>query len=208
MGRFLASNVIKGERAFKAATMSALALLTLFFTGIVVSMVTYTDWDTLFSTLMSQEILFAIRLSLITATISTILSISVAIPVAYAISQIEFPGKDIVDILGHGLVEAVCAGIPIILPYQSDMVKRIALFPRDIYVSTSKPPGPAVNRFKGIVTEIKPFSSLMRLKVTVGENNLLAELPKDIFEDMRIKIGQEIFLILFLITQPPSYELI
>jgi molybdate transport system permease protein len=97
MGRFLASNVIKGEWAFKAATMSALALLTLFFTGIVVSMVTYTDWDTLFSTLMSQEILFAIRLSLITATISTILSISVAIPVAYAISQIEFPGKDIVD---------------------------------------------------------------------------------------------------------------
>ena len=53
MGRFLASNVIKGERAFKAATMSALALLTLFFTGIVVSMVTYTDWVTLFSTLMS-----------------------------------------------------------------------------------------------------------------------------------------------------------
>jgi len=93
-------------------------------------------------------------------------------------------------------VEAVCGGIPIILPYQGDMVKRIALFPRDIYVSTSKPPGPEVNRFKGIVTEIKPFSSLMRLKVKVGGNNLLAELPKDIFEDMGIKIGQEIFLIL------------
>lgn len=97
MGKFIASNGIPGERAFKAATMSALVLLTLFFTGIVVSMAAYTDWDTLFSTLASQEILFAIKLSLITATISTMLSISVAIPVAYAISQTEFPGKDIVD---------------------------------------------------------------------------------------------------------------
>jgi ABC-type sugar transport system ATPase subunit len=103
---------------------------------------------------------------------------------------------DSYNILGHGLVEAVCGGIPIMLPYQGDKVRRIALFPRDIYVSTSKPPGPEVNRFKGIVTEIKPFSSLMRLKVKVGGNNLLAELPKDIFEDMGIKIGQEIFLIL------------
>jgi len=88
---------VSGERAFKATTISALALLTLFFTGLVVSMVAYTDWGTLFSTLISREILFAIKLSLITATIATIISIAIAIPVAYAISQTEFPGKDIVD---------------------------------------------------------------------------------------------------------------
>ncbi|MBL7211588.1 MAG: ABC transporter permease subunit [Desulfobacteraceae bacterium] len=94
------SHVLKaltGERAFKAATISVLALLTLFFTGIVLSMMVYTDWDTLFSTLISREILFAIRLSLTTATIATVISIVIAIPVAYAISQTEFPGKDIID---------------------------------------------------------------------------------------------------------------
>ena len=98
--------------------------------------------------------------------------------------------------LGHGLMEAHCGGIPIVLPYERDKVKKIALFPRDIYVSASKPPGPELNRFKGVLMEIKPYSSLIRLKVKVGENILLTELPKDRFESMALKMGQEIFLIL------------
>ena len=49
--------------------------------------------------LLSEEILFAIRLSIFTATVATIISILIAIPVAYAISQTQFPGKDIVDSL-------------------------------------------------------------------------------------------------------------
>jgi molybdate transport system permease protein len=90
-------NGITAEGPFKAATISCLALLTLFFAGIVLSLVSYTDWHTLLSTLISQEIIFAIKLSVITATISTGLSMLVAIPVAYAISNIDFPGKSIVD---------------------------------------------------------------------------------------------------------------
>lgn len=86
-----------GERAFKGATITALALLAIFFIGIVISMLSYTDWDTFLSALLSREILFAIRLSLTTATVSTIISVLIAIPVAYAISQTQFPGKDIVD---------------------------------------------------------------------------------------------------------------
>ncbi len=90
---------VAGERAFKGATISALALLTVFFVGIVVAMLTYTDWDTFVSALLSEEILFAIRLSITTATVATIIAILIAVPVAYAISQTEFPGKDIVDSL-------------------------------------------------------------------------------------------------------------
>jgi molybdate transport system permease protein len=90
---------VAGERSFKGASISALALLTIFFVGIVVSMLTYTNWNTFLSVLLSEEVLFAIRLSLTTATIATIISLLLAIPVAYAISQTEFPGKDIVDSL-------------------------------------------------------------------------------------------------------------
>lgn len=90
---------VAGERVFKAATLSALVLLTMFFVGIVVSMVTYTNWNTFISALISEEILFAIKLSLVTATIATIISMLIAIPVAYTISQRKFPGKDIVDSL-------------------------------------------------------------------------------------------------------------
>ncbi|MFQ6071829.1 MAG: ABC transporter permease [Methanosarcinales archaeon] len=60
-------------------------------------MLTYTNLDTFISTLLSKEILFAIKLSLITATIATILSVIIGVPAAYAISHAEFPGKDIVD---------------------------------------------------------------------------------------------------------------
>jgi len=88
---------ISGERVFRGATISALVLLAIFFIGIVASMLTYTDWNTFVSALLSEEILFAIRLSVVTATVATIISILIAIPVAYAISHTEFPGKDIVD---------------------------------------------------------------------------------------------------------------
>lgn len=98
--------------------------------------------------------------------------------------------------LGHGLMEAVCGGVPIILPYHEKPVRRLALLPRDVYVTTRTPPGPGINRFKGIVTDVAPFSSLMKLSIQVGRISLLAELPQDIFEEMDIKPGQEVHLIL------------
>ncbi len=88
-----------GDRAFRAATVSALALLVLFFITVVASMLTYTHWSTFISALLSAEILFAIRLSLITASIATIIAVLIAVPAAYAISQTEFPGKSLVDSL-------------------------------------------------------------------------------------------------------------
>lgn len=86
-----------GERAFKGASLSALALLTVFFLGVIVSLFIYTDWNTFVSVLFSEEILFAIKLSLATATLAAIVSMLIAVPVAYAISKTKFPGKDIVD---------------------------------------------------------------------------------------------------------------
>ncbi len=88
-----------GDNTFKVATVSALALLTLFFVIIIVSLLTYTDWSTIGSAFLSEGTLFAIRLSLITATITTIISILIAIPVAYAISKNNFFGKSLIDSL-------------------------------------------------------------------------------------------------------------
>ena len=98
--------------------------------------------------------------------------------------------------LGHGLIEAVCREMPIVVPYDGMEVKKIALSPRDVYISVTKPPGPQLNRFEGIVTDIHPFSSLMQLKVEVGGNSLLAELPRDLCEEMGVHVGQKVFLIL------------
>jgi molybdate transport system permease protein len=90
---------VAGERVFKLATISALALLAVFFVGILLSLLAFTDWDTFVKALLSEEILVAIRLSVITATVAAVISILIAVPVAYAISRTVFPGKDIVDSL-------------------------------------------------------------------------------------------------------------
>jgi len=98
--------------------------------------------------------------------------------------------------LGQGLMEVNCGGLNIILPHDGNMVRRIALFPRDIYISNTKPPGPRVNRFNGVITSIKSSGATVRLEVKVGENALLAEMPHHIFEDMDLTVGKEVFLIL------------
>jgi len=98
--------------------------------------------------------------------------------------------------LGQGLLEVNCGGLPIILPDDGSTIKRIAIFPQDIYISETQPPGSGVNRFKGIITSITFTDDTVRPKVKVREKTLLAEMPHDIFEDMDLAIGKEVFLIL------------
>ena len=98
--------------------------------------------------------------------------------------------------IGRGVMEVTCGGLPIIVPHDGKPVQKIALFPRDIYVSDSRPLGPGVNRFKGVITSIDSTNEAIRLKVKAGENNLIAEVSRHIFEDMDLAIGKEVHLIL------------
>lgn len=59
-----------------------------------------------------------------------------------------------------------------------------------------KPPGPEVNRFKGIISDIQASTELVRLTLTVKGRELVAEMPHHIFEGMSLEKGQEVFLIL------------
>ena len=98
--------------------------------------------------------------------------------------------------LGQGLLEVNCGGLNIILPDDGHVVQRIALFPRDIYISETKPPGPGVNRFKGTITSIKSADDAVRLEIMVEGRKLLTEMPHHIFEDRHLAVGKEVFLIL------------
>ncbi len=99
--------------------------------------------------------------------------------------------------LGQGLVEADCGGLHITLPYDDgEPVRRLALFPRDVYISDGPPPGPSLNRFRGVLKEIKPMGGTVRLGVQVDGHTLYAEMPVDIFSDMNLTTGQEVYLIL------------
>lgn len=96
--------------------------------------------------------------------------------------------------VGRGLVEANCGGLSIILPHDGNAVKRVALSPRDISIYNTEPPGPDVNRFKGVITHIVSSSTMVRLEIKVGEHRLVAEVAPDIFEEMNLATGSEVFL--------------
>jgi len=87
------------NRLFNTTTVGVLVVLLLFLAAIFISLLTYTKWDTLLAAVGSSEILFAIGLSLVTATVSTVLAIIIAVPIAYTISKNEFFGKSLIDTL-------------------------------------------------------------------------------------------------------------
>lgn len=68
---------------------------------------TFTSPGHLLASLRSREIQYAIWLSLISCTITTILSLWVAVPLGYLLSRYEFWGKGLVDAL---------LDVPIVLP--------------------------------------------------------------------------------------------
>ncbi len=98
--------------------------------------------------------------------------------------------------LGNGVIEVSCSGLPIIVPHDGNSIHRIALFPRDIYISETRPPGPQVNRFKGDIISINHKGDEVRIELKLGTATLVAEMPHHIFEDMNLTVGKEVFLIL------------
>jgi molybdate transport system permease protein len=67
------------------------------YAALVLSLFYFFRRDTFFETLLSDRTMFSIRLSVVAATISTLLSILMAIPSAFALSRYDFTWKRAVD---------------------------------------------------------------------------------------------------------------
>jgi len=98
--------------------------------------------------------------------------------------------------LGQGVMEAGCGGLKLVVPHEGNSFQKVAILPRHIYVSETKPPGLGVNCFKGTITTIKVARNTVRIGIEAGGNNLVAEVPRYIFEEMDLAAGKEVFLIL------------
>jgi molybdate transport system permease protein len=79
----------------------------------------YVDADSIMSALRSKEIQYSIGLSLLSCSLSTLLSLWVAIPLGYLTSRFEFPGKRLLDTV---------LDIPIVLPPLVIGISLLALF--------------------------------------------------------------------------------
>ena len=95
------------DMALKSATIAIALFVSLFIVLAFVAVISWTSWADLLSALISRRVIYAVELSLFTSLTSTALAIVTAVPVAYALSRHQFPGK--------GLVELVLT-VPLILP--------------------------------------------------------------------------------------------
>jgi len=95
------------EIGLHASMLLTLSLYVLFLLTLAASAAAFVDRHTLCSYLLSPEVLFAVRLSLSTATVSTLLALLVAVPSAYALSRFRYPGRHLVDTL---------LDLPVVLP--------------------------------------------------------------------------------------------
>jgi molybdate transport system permease protein len=95
------------EAPFIAGLAMIGGLYVLLIVALVVADAAYTSPGHILEALRSENIRFAIKLSLITCSITAILSVWVGVPLGYLLSRCRFRGK--------GLVEAIL-DIPIVLP--------------------------------------------------------------------------------------------
>jgi ABC-type sugar transport system ATPase subunit len=95
-----------------------------------------------------------------------------------------------------GLMEVDCGGMHILVYHDEERINKIAISPRDIYISDVLPPGPSVNRYQGIITNVEFESTLARMNVKVSNINLSVELPGELAKEMGLMTGKSIYLIL------------
>jgi molybdate transport system permease protein len=119
----------KQDRAF----LAALAVLGGTYVVLIVAMlaadVSFTSPGHILHALRSEEIRYAVRLSLLSCSITAILSLWVAVPLGYLLARHDFPGKGLLDAL---------LDVPIVLPPLVIGLSLLILF--------QTPPGRAVEK--------------------------------------------------------------
>ena len=96
--------------------------------------------------------------------------------------------------LGHGLFEIRTGGLTIVVPHEGPAIEKVSISPRDIYFSPNSPPGPALNRFKGVVTQISASGLATRVTLLAGTHTLIAEIPTEASGVLHLSVGMEVFV--------------
>jgi len=88
-----------GERLFGYSAAGALAFEVAFVGAVCIALIVYVDAKSFLQAILAQETLFAVKLTLATVTISTAISMLLAIPAAYALSHYRIPFASAIDTL-------------------------------------------------------------------------------------------------------------
>jgi len=98
---------VRSDAPFFAGLIILGGVYVLLIAAMLAAEVAYTSPDDLLGALGSEKIRYAIKLSLVSCSITTILALWVAVPLGYLMARYRFPGKWLIDAL---------LDIPIVLP--------------------------------------------------------------------------------------------
>lgn len=84
---------------FKRITIAFAVSVFSVYVLLILSLFYFYQGPLFMKTLLSERTLFSLRLSLMAATIATVVSLFFAIPSAYALSRYQFPGRQVIDTL-------------------------------------------------------------------------------------------------------------
>jgi len=102
---------------------------------------------------------------------------------------------DSFKIIENGLAIVTCGGLPVIVPHEGKPVRKIAIAPEHIHLSSAEPVGPSVNRFTGEILKIQKAGSLTKVNIQAGDNLIVSELPASLFDLMNLKEGSPVHAI-------------
>lgn len=108
-----------GERLLHIGAAGALAFEVAFICAVILAAAWYVNVDDLRSVFSSPAMRYAMRMSLASVTITTLISVSLAIPAAYALSHYRIPAAPVVDTI---------LDLPIVMPPIAAGMTLLVLF--------------------------------------------------------------------------------
>ena len=115
------------ERDLFTVICAVVCLVSLLFIGSAVAAIVLGGFEHLGEALTSAEVLFSLRMSLVTSTISSTICLLFALPTAYTLSHTNFPGKRAAEILMELTLSLpyILLGFALLLIFSSPMGKAL-----------------------------------------------------------------------------------
>ena len=99
--------------------------------------------------------------------------------------------------LGNGLVEVRWAGRSLFVPDdEGKPFDRVTIHPGEVYLSSFRPPGPSVNRFRGKLKDIRHTGGMTHVRLEVGDQSLDAQMTTEHFQTLSLSPEDRVYGIL------------
>ncbi|MGV8075596.1 MAG: ABC transporter ATP-binding protein [Syntrophobacteraceae bacterium] len=99
-------------------------------------------------------------------------------------------------VLASGMMEVVSDGLRMVVPYEGNHIKKVAIPPDGIHISEVRPHESVLNSFTGRVEDITRHNGMVRVRVLIGKNSLLSELPASVFDELSVEEGKDVHVVI------------